>query len=306
MIEADFNGTLYNNREELCKAYGITCILLSWRLNNGYTYKEALLMPVSIGKVKIRLDLLLKKIQDHWGNMYDTYEDLAAAYKLDTRTFRARMKRYNNDIEMALTCPLRHGHIKVKDFVGNCFYSVKHMCTYYKTTEEMFNWRLENGYSFREALTTPHYVGKIKKETQNIKQTQIINTGLQENGLIIPPVYDKTNECQQTSTYLIEPIKPKSSINTSLTASAAIKPPCVNISDYEQIRKEKLKHRKIIREQNKDVVKLHIEPIDHLGNKYKSVAEMACIYDITAMALRYRLSMGWTLKQALTTPIKHK
>jgi hypothetical protein len=43
---------------------------------------------------------------------------------------------------------------------------------------------------------------------------------------------------------------------------------------------------------------------DHLGNEYKSVARMCDHYGITRYTFRSRLSYGWSLEKALTTPVR--
>ena len=45
------------------------------------------------------------------------------------------------------------------------------------------------------------------------------------------------------------------------------------------------------------------EVTDHLGNKYRSLSLMARTYGIKPITLRDRLERGWSVKEALTTPI---
>lgn len=43
---------------------------------------------------------------------------------------------------------------------------------------------------------------------------------------------------------------------------------------------------------------------DHLGNHYMSVSHMARTYGLRPDALFKRLERGWSLKEALTTPVR--
>ena len=43
---------------------------------------------------------------------------------------------------------------------------------------------------------------------------------------------------------------------------------------------------------------------DHRGNMFKSIEEMCKAYDITYVTFSHRLKLGWTLKDALETPVR--
>jgi len=45
------------------------------------------------------------------------------------------------------------------------------------------------------------------------------------------------------------------------------------------------------------------EVTDHLGNKYRSLSLMARTYGIKPITLRDRLERGWSIREALTTPV---
>lgn len=48
-----------------------------------------------------------------------------------------------------------------------------------------------------------------------------------------------------------------------------------------------------------------LDPVDHLGKRYRSIAEMCRVYSIKPVAYRARmLTLGWTVEAALTTPVK--
>lgn len=46
------------------------------------------------------------------------------------------------------------------------------------------------------------------------------------------------------------------------------------------------------------------EYVDYLGVKYKTLAEMLAKYNISTSLYSYRISHGWSVKDALTTPCK--
>lgn len=49
-----------------------------------------------------------------------------------------------------------------------------------------------------------------------------------------------------------------------------------------------------------------LDPVDHTGRKYGSIAEMCGAYKIPPRTYRSRmLTLGWTVEEALTTPVKH-
>lgn len=49
-----------------------------------------------------------------------------------------------------------------------------------------------------------------------------------------------------------------------------------------------------------------LDPVDHTGKRYGSIAEMCGSYKIQPQTYRTRrLTLGWTVEEALTTPVRH-
>lgn len=156
----------------------------------------------------------------------------------------------------------------VQDHLGNEFSSISSMVKHYGISYQAFLSRRNKGMSLEDALTTP--LSKYTK-SQNIKD----HLGNHYNSYKeLAEAYDLDEKTLKVRLYR------GWSLEDSLLCSTH-------------------KHSKYSKE-----VSVSIE--DHLGNIYPSYSSMARAYNLTFNALYSRLNSGWSIKDALTTPVRAK
>lgn len=169
-------------------------------------------------------------------------------------------------LEKALTFG-KKSHV-VKDHLGNEFSSISSMVKHYGISYQAFLSRKSKGMSLEKALTTP--LSKYTK-SQNIKD----HLGNHYNSYKeLAEAYDLDEKTLKVRLYR------GWSLEDSLLCSTH-------------------KHSEYSKE-----VSVSIE--DHLGNTYPSYSSMARDYGLSFNALYNRLNSGWSVKDALTTPVRAK
>lgn len=83
---ADHLGNLYNNKREMCEAYGILDTTYYSRLARGCSKEEAL-----TGKKWERKET--EKVTDHKGNRYSSVQKMCEVYGIKPDTYRYRVKQ---------------------------------------------------------------------------------------------------------------------------------------------------------------------------------------------------------------------
>lgn len=169
-------------------------------------------------------------------------------------------------LEKALTYDKRD--FSVKDHLGNEFPSLLSMTDKYGISYQAFLSRRKKGMSLEEALTTP--LAKYTK-SQHIKD----HLGNKYNSYKeLAEAYDLDEKTLKVRLYR------GWSLEDSLLCGTH-------------------KHSEYSKE-----VSVSIE--DHLGNIYPSYSSMARAYGLSFNALYHRLNSGWSVRDALTTPVRAK
>lgn len=151
-----------------------------------------------------------------------------------------------------------------KDHKGTEYSSVSEMCKAYNIGRSTFQQRIQKGMSLEEALTAP----LCKSSARANKCVDYLGNEYSSEA--------KMCEKYGINFFTYRERKMKGwSIEDCLTKSLA---------DPSQ--------------------RFSKECVDHKGNKYKSEADMAKAWGITPRILATRKSHGWTLEEALTTPLK--
>lgn len=92
---------------------------------------------------------------DHLGNIFETKTAMCQYYGVDRTTYDKRIKNGLN-VEQALkACRLPKKGQKSVDHLGNIFETKTDMCNHYHIDHTTFNKRIKNGWSLKDALTTP-------------------------------------------------------------------------------------------------------------------------------------------------------
>lgn len=212
--------------------------------------------------------------KDHLGNTFTSKKEMAKAYGLDARTLKHRLDG-GWSLEDALTKPsgagLSHSSRKDDDGLysdgkGNRFNTIREMAEFHGFTESQFRHRLEKGLSFSEAID---YVGRKVKKGSKWK------TGEWEDHL--GNKYDSLNEMAEK--YGLKSWMVKGRLRRGWSLERALTTIPEGKTDSVQV-------------------------IDHYGNKYSSIREMADAYGMKYHTLQGRLKKGWSVKDALTIPPK--
>lgn len=154
------------------------------------------------------------------------------------------------------------------DHLGNYFKSVSAMARYYGIPRPTYISRLKSGWSVEEALTVP-----VIKDGSNYKNCKYF-------GDVVDHLGNKFNNTSQMARHWgISPSVFHRRVHVQgLSVEEALTSPISRKHSAQEVT-------------------------DHLGNKYRSLSLMARTYGIKLITLRDRLERGWSIREALTTPV---
>ena len=155
------------------------------------------------------------------------------------------------------------------DHLGNQFKSVSAMTRHYGIPRPTYTSRIKLGWSVEEALTVP-----VLKEGGNYKPNNSL-VGIEDH------LGNKFNNKTQMAKYWgISSAQLHNRLSSGLSLEEALTKPTSSRGKYKKR-----------------------EVVDHKGNSYRSVAQMARSYGISSITLHERLKRGWSVDEALTTPV---
>lgn len=155
------------------------------------------------------------------------------------------------------------------DHLGNQFNSVSEMVKYYGIPRPTYISRIKLGWTLEEALTVPSI-----KDGGNFKATNSLK-GLEDH------LGNKFNNKTQMAKYWgISSAQLHNRLSSGLSLEEALTKPTTARGKYKKR-----------------------EVVDHKGNSYRSVAQMARSYGISSITLHERLKRGWSVEESLTTPV---
>lgn len=152
----DFKGNVFPSIKRMAEEYGINPTNILYHVKKGKTPAEALKYLLTNGKAALN-------VQDHLGNYFSSYKEMADYHGINVDTLRDRLKG-GASIEESLSDKLRinkkisKNAKKYKDHLGNFYSSKSKMAENYGVSMSTFCNRLQRGWSLEEALT-----GKKKK-----------------------------------------------------------------------------------------------------------------------------------------------
>lgn len=155
------------------------------------------------------------------------------------------------------------------DYLGNNFKSVSAMTKHYGISRPTYISRINSGWTMEEALTIPVLKGGI-----NFKPTGSLDSVVDHLGNRFNNNTQMARHWGISSSQLYQRLKDGLSLEEALTKPTIIK------GKYKRG-----------------------EVVDHKGNSYRSVAQMARSYGISSITLHERLNRGWSVEEALTTPV---
>ena len=155
------------------------------------------------------------------------------------------------------------------DHLGNHFKSVSAMVRHYGISRPTYISRVNAGWTVEEALTVP-----ILKEGGNYKPNNSL-VGIEDH------LGNKfNNKVQMAKHWGISSAQLYNRLSSGMSLAEALTKPTTARGKYKKR-----------------------EVADHKGNSYRSVAQMARSYGIASITLHERLKRGWSVEEALTTPV---
>lgn len=173
----DHEGRHFSRVKDMAAFWGLYPELLSARYRSGLSIKDCLTRPCRSQKNTREKS---KGCFDHLGKWFSSQVERGRWWHKDANLVRARI-RGGMSVERALTCPDRwirlreklirqgifsdtkkerktvkeHAGISSRDHLGNTFISLAAMCRFWKKDPRIVWYRLEAGWSIKDALTKP-------------------------------------------------------------------------------------------------------------------------------------------------------
>lgn len=191
------------------------------------------------------------------------------------------------------------------DHLGNKFNSKKEMCKYYGVCHSTFKQRIEAGWALKDVLTKPiRNISRCKDHLGNEFNSQA--EMCRHHGVEVKNYHERiklgwtvedalTKKGQQTECYdhLGNKFESKKEMCKYYGKSPVL---VINRLNRGWTLEDAL--TKDIKETPNNIHH------DHLGNEYKSMTDMCMHYGISGSTFYHRLKSGWSIEDALTTPIR--
>lgn len=151
---ADHLGNTYSSIKEMCRTYGVQPRTYRFRLESGWSLRDALTKETEHAPVKCR---------DHLGNRYSSIREMCRAYGISSHTLYSRIRK-GMCLQDALTKGIDGSDRKrpdvaeankkrCTDHLGNEYKSISDMCNAYGVKYATFKKRIRSGHSLEESLT---------------------------------------------------------------------------------------------------------------------------------------------------------
>lgn len=254
------------------------------------------------------------KIIKYNGASYVGAKDLYKSSKIKRASFSVFCTRISKNwpIEKALATPNKKALITpvrraiVSDHLGNTYRSKTEMAKAYGLKRSTLIARLQKGWPLKKALTTPlltstqdHLGNTFKTETEMAKAYEIpravLKSRLHEYGWPL----EKSLTTPVKSTAVKDHLGNVYQSKTEMAKAYGITRAVLN----QRLNKLNWPLEKALTTPNINNEIANTQVKDHLGNIYKSQAQMARAYGIRPSTFKHRKQRGWSLERALTTPM---
>lgn len=276
-------------------------------------------------------------VYDHLGNEYATEEDMCFSYGVLTSTFNRR-RRIGMTVGQALSEPdckfitVESHSLAYKtsdgsyvDHKGNIYKSRKEMCEHWGVTYGKFMRRMDNGLGLKESLTKvdksnvqsyynpfSRVVVKFDDSPEHYAEIRLMREGIHQ---------EDSTSCIETEDAQLEEDKPESYIEIAkgnrriYHIGDEVFYSVFELQDRFGICESTIRSRIKSKWNLYDAVTKPVKPnhvgfyrpmVDHLGNEYISVGEMTMKYHISVACFNQRIDDGWSIEDALTTPMNHR
>ena len=194
------------------------------------------------------------------------------------------------------------------DHLGNTFPTRKALAEHYGISDATLAYRLKNGLSMKEALTTPmrQQPVVIKDHLGNVFPTRRAlakHYNMSENTLANRLKRGLSIEEALNMPMRSQPIVIKDHLGNTFPSLKAL-------AKYYNISETALKYRLKNKSSIEEILTTPVQKrsshicVDHLGNIFPSTAAMIRHYNVTKTILKNRLKKGMSLEEALTTPVQ--
>lgn len=211
-----------------------------------------------------------RKAVDHLGQEFPTFEELCEHHQIRPSTLNRALA---NGMDMTEAIQKLQ---KPKDHLGNIFPSHAAMCRHYGLSIVVYRYRRYNqGWSLEDTLTTPSRHRTSPYETKPLSyRGGSAHQASDHLGNKYPSI---SKMCEA---YGISPSAYNSRLNNGWSKGDALTKPV-----------ESTTHKR------------RTKPVeDHIGRTYPSITDMCEDYGILPVTYRNRITRGWSVEQALTTP----
>jgi hypothetical protein len=331
-IKVDHLGNRYKNFTGMCRHYGKTLKLVAKRMSYGATLEEALTTDKRKGDSsrkprgpnKRRNTDRQNQYKDHTGAEFKSFYWMCKHHGKSCGYVRGLLKQ-GMTLERALlskgsipqkqrrTRTYRKNGVKYSgvDPTGKDHLSFRALCGAYEISEDTVRARLDRGMSVEEALTKP--IDKVR--TGNAPPSQIFSEAFGSK-------FGTWKEVEEHYGLLKQTLKDRIKTGIPLDVPADTIMPCKDHLGNEYNNKADMckaygitysnlsgrldagwsLEESLTRPIRQDYTKRTVTCVDHIGQRFPSLAARGRYYGLSPGVIRERLQYGWTLEEALTRP----
>lgn len=281
----DHLGNVYQTFSDMADAYGINRMTLRQRLKKKMPLEEALTTAPEFKNKR-------KPLTAPDGKEYPSIRSLATAYNMDPATLRYRLKIMTLEDALATPLGINRNTKPITGPDGTEYPSIAALARDYQKPYTEVTHRIRTGWDMKKAMTKPSNRQPV--------------TG--PNGKIYPSRKALARAYGISYETLVTRLCNGWSLEEALT-----RPPRQSSRKYTTASREENRSYESESDSGPDVIRHDPEParvsrarnikaVDHLGNEYDSLSDMARAYGLYPDCLYGRLHDGMDLETALTSP----
>lgn len=264
----DHLGNEYDTIKEMCSNWGISPQLFLSRRTRGWGIEKALTTPKKVERVNQPVD--------HLGNKYNSISEMCRAYGIKYNAFSNRI-RSGYDLESALTKEVgkkRNSVGKTVVYRGKEYPSLQSLCNKHKVSCNTVRKRLELGWTMKDAITIP-----VSQKPRYGSKGREVKDHLGNEYVTLKDMLNTYG----MSVYLY-----RSRVNKGWSLEQ-----CLTTPKYTRDIKPQKRSKP-----SRFTVK------DHEGAQFSSKSQMCREWGISYRTFCGRVRKGWSVKEALTTPVR--
>ena len=233
-------------------------------------------------------------------------------------TVRTRLK-FGWSLKDALEIPIGEKNTNseqyICDHIGNKFKSTLEMCRYWNKSREAVNERLREGWSLKDALEIPidnnkhtrkctdhlgNQYNSFKEMCEAYNHSQSTIYARIKSGLSLKDALETGNGYSRLNKYVYDHLGNKFKTKRDMYRHWNISESVVNgrLRNGWSLQKALETPEKTLNSRTAHIIK------DHLGNEFSTKKDMAKHWNIEYNIVLQRLENGWSLKDALETPVR--